>query len=216
LISELSKPNTKLCVLLEPTELSSNNIVKFCDDTFGDRQKWVHDAVFLMTKFDNKMRDVLSASKTNEFFEAFHEIGIYPHLVERLKALTCGSWKDAKKFLKQDNEERIMRKNPFLPEGRSSMINGEETKIILQRTSEYMFALLEFNLIMFRFQINHYMFIGFKEELGKSFRNKATEANWEELVQQDPTIKKRLSELDDRINALNKSLGDVNRMYQGI
>ncbi len=79
--SELRKPNTKLCVLLEPKEFATNPIVDFCDETFGARIKWINDATFLMTKFDKQLEDSRTASKANNFFKEFHENGCYPHLV---------------------------------------------------------------------------------------------------------------------------------------
>ena len=79
--SEISKPNTKLCVLLEPKEFSTNSIIDFCDETFGGRDEWVKDATFLMTKFDKQFGDSRSGSKANRFFEKFEANGIRPHLV---------------------------------------------------------------------------------------------------------------------------------------
>ena len=55
--SAISKPHTKLCVLLEPKEFSTNSIIGFCDETFGGRDKWVNDATFLMTKFYKQFED---------------------------------------------------------------------------------------------------------------------------------------------------------------
>lgn len=48
LSSEMMKPNTKLCVLLEPKEFETNLIVNSLDETFGDRMNWVPKATFLM------------------------------------------------------------------------------------------------------------------------------------------------------------------------
>jgi len=79
--SEMRKPNTKLCVLLEPKEFVTNPIVEFCDGTFGARDKWIHDATFLMTKFDKQLEDSRTASKANNFFKEFHANKCYPHLV---------------------------------------------------------------------------------------------------------------------------------------
>jgi hypothetical protein len=79
--SEMSKVNCKLCVLLEPKDLETNQIIAFCDDTFGGRDKWIHDATFLMTKFDKQVGDARSASKTNKFFQTFWENKCFPHLV---------------------------------------------------------------------------------------------------------------------------------------
>jgi hypothetical protein len=37
----MKKSNSKLCVLVEPKEFSGNTIINFCDETFGERGKWV-------------------------------------------------------------------------------------------------------------------------------------------------------------------------------
>lgn len=46
----MMKANTKLCVLLEPKEFSTNPIIDFCDDTFSGRDEWTHRSVFLMVR----------------------------------------------------------------------------------------------------------------------------------------------------------------------
>lgn len=76
---QLKKPNSKLCVLVEPKEYSGNVIINFCNDLFGSG-KWNDDAVVLMTKFDNKIGDARSGSKTNLFFSEYHKKNIYPFL----------------------------------------------------------------------------------------------------------------------------------------
>ena len=78
--SEMCKPNTKLCVLLEPKEFATNPIIEFCDTTFGHRNNWIDDATFLMTKFDKQLHDSRTSSKANNFFKEFHENKCFPHL----------------------------------------------------------------------------------------------------------------------------------------
>jgi hypothetical protein len=77
----MRKANTKLCVLLEPKEFATNDIINFCDETFGEREVWMRDATFLMTKFDKQLEDSRTGSKANNFFSMFHECGCFPHLV---------------------------------------------------------------------------------------------------------------------------------------
>jgi hypothetical protein len=79
--NEMAKANTKLCVLLEPKEFATNDIINFCDETFGGRDQWMGDATFLMTKFDKQLEDSRTGSKANNFFNMFHECGCFPHLV---------------------------------------------------------------------------------------------------------------------------------------
>ena len=79
--SEMDKPNSKLCVLLEPTEYASNSIIEFCDNSFGEDKKWRSNAIFLMTKYDKQTNDTLSANNANTFFSDYLENGIAPYLV---------------------------------------------------------------------------------------------------------------------------------------
>lgn len=79
--SEMQKPNTKLCVLLEPKEFATNPIVDFCDESLGGRTKWINNATFLMTKFDKQLEDSRTGSKANNFFKEFHNNQCHPHLV---------------------------------------------------------------------------------------------------------------------------------------
>ena len=76
----MKKPNSKLCVLVEPKEFSTNAIIDFCDDTFGGRVKWSKNAIILMTKFDKQLEDSRSGSKANKFFSEYHENDLYPYL----------------------------------------------------------------------------------------------------------------------------------------
>lgn len=76
----MKKPNSKLCVLVEPKEFSTNAIIDFCDETFGGKGKWVNDAIILMTKYDKQLEDSRSGSKANKFFSEYHENNLYPYL----------------------------------------------------------------------------------------------------------------------------------------
>jgi Dynamin family len=78
--NEMKRPNTKLCVLLEPKEFATNPIVMFCDEKLG-RENWIKNAIFLMTKFDKQMEDSRTGSKANSFFKEFHSNGCFPFLV---------------------------------------------------------------------------------------------------------------------------------------
>jgi Dynamin family len=80
IVSEMSRPNTKLCVLLEPKEFATNPIVQFCDEKLG-RENWIKNAIFLMTKFDKQMEDSRTGSKANGFFREFHNNKCFPYLV---------------------------------------------------------------------------------------------------------------------------------------
>jgi len=77
----ISKPNTKLCVLLEATEFAKNPIIDFLDASLDDREGWIHSAKFLMTKFDKQVQDSRTANKANSFFNEFVKVKVFPHLV---------------------------------------------------------------------------------------------------------------------------------------
>jgi hypothetical protein len=77
----MKKENTKLCVLLEPKEFSTNPSIDFCDETFGGGRQWTENAIFLMTKFDKQILDSRTGSKANKFFDEFRANNITPHLV---------------------------------------------------------------------------------------------------------------------------------------
>eukprot|EP00923_Selenidium_pygospionis_P053396 GHVN01092496.1.p1 GENE.GHVN01092496.1~~GHVN01092496.1.p1 ORF type:complete len:876 (-),score=178.78 GHVN01092496.1:187-2814(-) len=136
--SEIGKPNTKLCILLEPKEFSTNAIIDFCDETFGGRDQWVSDATFLMTKFDKQLEDSRSGSKTNKFFDEFKFNNIHPHLVitptlpkedlppeelyaQRQDLLDTADKKEEERFKNwRDSHKRFLQENPadelFCPE----------------------------------------------------------------------------------------------------
>jgi hypothetical protein len=76
----MKKPNSKLCVLVEPKEYSTNAIIDFCDETFEGIGDWKADSIVVMTKFDKQLDDAKSGSKANNFFAEYHENGIYPFL----------------------------------------------------------------------------------------------------------------------------------------
>ena len=76
----MRRPNTKLCVLLEPKEFSTNPIIDFCDETFDGRE-WIQNSIFIMNKFDKQFGDARSGSKANSFFKEFHDNDIFPHLI---------------------------------------------------------------------------------------------------------------------------------------
>lgn len=134
--------------------------------------------------------------------------------MRRLIAVGSGSGAEAKAFLKAESKKRSQSKNSFLPDERTSMITETETALILKRSFEYIVALMEFNLVNFRFQVNHYLYVGFKTELSKSFIRKASDANWKELIQADPSVASRILVLEDQIESVTESLQAVQRMQQ--
>ena len=133
----------------------------------------------------------------------------------RLAALLSSSGDRAKDFLRNESISRATSKKGFLPDERTSMITDEESPMIIRRSFEYIVALMEFNMYILKFSLNHFLYEGFKMELSKSFnRDLVGEADWEKLVEPDPDVKLRLNELNEQINGLKDSLDEVQRMQR--
>mmetsp|Transcript_3493 Transcript_3493/g.6468 ORF Transcript_3493/g.6468 Transcript_3493/m.6468 type:complete len:102 (+) Transcript_3493:805-1110(+) len=98
---------------------------------------------------------------------------------------------------------------------RSSMITKEETLKILKRSYEYIVALLEFILLILRFQLNHYLYEEFKKELSRfSSSTLVDKADWDKLVEPDGTLIAQLKEVEDKISGLKDSLDEVQRVWR--
>ena len=95
------------------------------------------------------------------------------------------------------------------------MITSDETDEILQRSFEYIIGLVEFNLVILKFQLNHYLYEGFKKELRTSFsRTLVNDADWGTMVEPDPALEERLAELNEQIQGLRDSLQEVQRIQR--
>eukprot|EP00929_Paragymnodinium_shiwhaense_P104120 TRINITY_DN68159_c0_g1_i1.p1 TRINITY_DN68159_c0_g1~~TRINITY_DN68159_c0_g1_i1.p1 ORF type:complete len:980 (-),score=234.70 TRINITY_DN68159_c0_g1_i1:31-2970(-) len=79
--TEIKVPNTKLLVLLEPKEYSTNSIVDFLDETLRHRNEWLPKSLFLMTKFDRRTGDSLTGGKSNRFLDEYWSNSIKPFMV---------------------------------------------------------------------------------------------------------------------------------------
>lgn len=78
----MKKPRSKLCVLVEPKEFSTNAIIDFCDETFStsNGKDWKSDAIVIMTKYDKNLEDSRTTNKANKFFSEYHDLGIFPYV----------------------------------------------------------------------------------------------------------------------------------------
>lgn len=66
----MKKPRSKLCVLVEPKEFSTNAIIDFCDETFKSTntgRDWKADAIVMMTKFDKQLEG-------KQFSQVYHSV----------------------------------------------------------------------------------------------------------------------------------------------
>jgi len=134
----------------------------------------------------------------------------------KVSALVNQSSNSAKTFLKDENRKRATSKKSFLPDERAAMITEDETELILRRSFEYILGLMEFNLFVFRFQLNYHLFEGFKKAINITLMTKVNDADWNELIRPDPSIGQRLTELKEQRQGLKESLDDVLRMQRSI
>lgn len=148
--------------------------------------------------------------------EAQDKKGWVERITSRFNALAVASTKSAKDFLREHSRRSARTKKSFLPDQRAPMITEEETDMILQRSFEYIVALMEFNLVVFKFQLNHHFYEGFKRSIRSTLLTRINNANWEELVRPDPGIEDRILELDIQIQGLSDSLRDVQRMQRSL
>ncbi|KAL3942316.1 MAG: hypothetical protein SGARI_000308 [Bacillariaceae sp.] len=131
----------------------------------------------------------------------------------KFKAMVSGSNSEAKAYLKNENRSRALVKKKFLPDERTSMITQDESKKILQRSFEYIVALMQFNVISLRFQLDHFLFLEFKNKMKKSFVYELLNTTeWEELVGGDDNMKDDLKVVEDQIKSLRESLMEVQHL----
>jgi Dynamin family len=165
------------------------------------------------THFIKRGDDYVLASHAEEERE---QLGWIQSLQDKLSALTTSSNKSAKNFLREENRKRATTRKSFLPDERAAMITKKEIDMILKRSFEYIVGLLEFNLFVFKFQLNHHFYQGFKKSIRSTLIARVNEADWDELVRPDPGIDKRLLDIDNQIKGLSDSLRDVQRMHRNI
>ena len=144
------------------------------------------------------------------------ESGLMKFVQDKINALKDTCNESFKGYLRGQNRSRALEKVRFLPDSRSMMITRDETDEILRRSFEYIVALLEFNLHVCKFNLNHHLYEGFKRCLKKDFLNRMAEANWKELVKPDPGVANQIKILDEQIQALTDSLQDVQRMQRSL
>jgi hypothetical protein len=153
---------------------------------------------------------VRSRSKAEE-----HEASWLESAKSRFRVMASASGEAAKRFLKEESASRSTSKKAFLPDERTSMVTSEEKDQILSRSFEYIVALIEFNLVTLKFQLNYYLYMGFKEELGKTFKNGLmNEADWAKLAEPDPGLSDRLDLLKEKIVGVVDSLQEVERLQR--
>jgi hypothetical protein len=96
------------------------------------------------------------------------------------------------------------------------MITEKETNLILQQSFEYIVALLRFNLIVCKFQLNHHLYQGFKTDIQSTLIARVNNADWKTLAQPDDSIEPRIKDLDKQIQGLAESLHEVQSMQRSL
>ena len=132
----------------------------------------------------------------------------------RVNSQSSDAGSEAKQVLKEECKERAMTKKSFLTDERTSMITNDEIETILDMSFRYMVALMDFNLICLKFNLNHYLYQGFKNELNQSFVLKLNHAEWDNLIQPDPSLKKYKQMVLGQIKSIEDSLHDVEEMHR--
>jgi hypothetical protein len=134
---------------------------------------------------------------------------------DRMTSVVSASSEMVKKFMKNDSNTRARSKKQFLPEDRTSMVTNDEKDLILARAFEYIVAVMELILINLDFQLHHYLVDAFRVELERTFKNRlTTEADWDKLIEPDPSLSNRISVIAGKIEGLTSSLQEVERLQR--
>jgi GTPase SAR1 family protein len=136
----MRKPNTFLCVLLEPKEFATNQIIDFLDETFAAREDWILNATFLMTKFDKQFEDSRTGSKANNFFREFIANKCVPFLVSTptlsKENLPCAElFEKRKDLLLHADEEEQERFQKWL-QGHRKFVNEEGDELLVEEVGK--------------------------------------------------------------------------------
>ena len=156
--------------------------------------------------------DLKDKSKGNDN-ELEDQESLFDATIRRLKAAALKSGKEAKEILKQESYDRATMRKAFLQDERTNMINDEESEKILQRSFEYILALMRFNYYVLRFQLNHYLYEEFKIKISKFTHQVVDEADWDKLVEKNESVDHRIEDLKTLIQSLKDSLQEVQRIH---
>ena len=118
---------------------------------------------------------------------------------------------NAKQLIREESERQATEKKNFLPEERTQMINEQETQKIINSAFQYTLALHDQIQIYLNFQINHYLYEGFKDKLS-TFSRGVLEDDWSLMVPKDNGLEEKMAEIENKISGLKESLRDVKIM----
>jgi hypothetical protein len=113
-------------------------------------------------------------------------------------------------LLRERGRQLAEEKKGFLPENRSSMINDEETEKIILSAFQYVVALQEHLQTYLNFQITHYLYNQFKDDIA-TFPRVVSNGDWNEMIPADD-LDDSIQELKSKISEIKDSLSDVQKM----
>ncbi len=118
-------------------------------------------------------------------------------------------------MLRQREKEKAEQKKNFLPDNRTSMITDDESEKIVLSAFHYVVALQEQVQTYLNFQINHYLYNEFKENLA-IFPRIVSDNDWSEFIPADSTLDDNIQEIEKKIKEIKGSLVDVQKMQTQI
>lgn len=139
------------------------------------------------------------------------EQGIMTMIKTRIDNLLSVDEGKAKDMMRLEGKKKATEKKSFLPEERTSMINDSETDKIILSAFRYTMALHDQIMIYLNFQINHYLYQEYKEKVS-TFARDILDEDWSAMISKDDRLDDDIKTLEDRIEGLNKSLQDVQRL----
>jgi len=119
-------------------------------------------------------------------------------------------------ILGKQSDSWKQKRQSFLPEQRSPMMTQDEADIVIKYSLHYIIALMEFQKPLIQFQVNHYLYKGFMDEIGGTFATQLLDkAEWNLLVVKDTEGAAELKKVEGNILALTESIKEVQNMQRG-
>lgn len=165
------------------------------DDTKSDRYTKIGNGQYEKVKTKKEMRE-----------EGF--VNFVKTRFENLLSMDEGK---AKELLRSEGKKKATEKKNFLPEDRTIMVNDAETDTIILSAFRYTIALHDQVMIYLNFQVNHYLYQQFKENLS-TFTRDVLDEDWKVMIPANLSIDEDIKDLQDKISSLQGSLQDVQRM----
>ena len=140
-------------------------------------------------KGDNPQRD--------EYVEA---------LWKRSDGLVSESGVKDKDFLVQEDKQRVERKDSFFSQKRGASITEDECRMILQRSFECIYTLLDSRSAHFEAQVKSHMIEPFKTKMTVCLMTFGISTDWNKVLCPDPSLATKIAEREKSIGEIEKSL----------